>query len=220
MDVDDPGPYHIFWNASGLPLAYGLVAYCFSGHAIVPSIYSSMQNPREFERVVDVTFIVVAASCIIVAVSGYWMFGSLVLDQVTLSLEQNSSAKIAMTMLTYLMVLTAFSKTTLTMFPLSLGFEEIIAPYLTSDHAMVVASHSIKMMLLLLAVIVALFVPSFSFLCAMVGMICTMAVSVIFPAAAHLKLFYSNLGRWEIIIDWIFIIAGLAIAIVGTVLAL
>jgi vesicular inhibitory amino acid transporter len=220
MDVDDPGPYHIFWNASGLPLAYGLVAYCFSGHAIVPSIYSSMQNPREFERVVDVTYSVVTASCIIVAVSGYWMFGSLVLDQVTLSLAENSSALIAMTILTYMMVLTAFSKTTLTMFPLSQGFEDMIAPYLTSDRAMEVAAHSIKMTLLFLAVIVAIFVPSFSFLCALVGMICTMFVSVIFPAAAHLKLFYSNLGRWEILMDWIFIMAGLATAIVGTWLGL
>jgi vesicular inhibitory amino acid transporter len=220
MDVDDPGPYHIFWNASGLPLAYGLVAYCFSGHAIVPSIYSSMKDPRDFERVVDITYIVVVTSCLIVAVSGYWMFGSLVLDQVTVSLAENSSALIAMTILTYMMVMTAFSKTSLNMFPLSQGFEKIIAPYLTSDQAMEVASYSIKMTLLLLALIVALFVPSFSFLCAMVGMICTMAVSVIFPAAAHLKLFYSELGSWEILMDWIFICVGLVTAILGTAIGL
>ena len=33
------GPTHSPWCASGLPTALGLIAYTFSGHAIVPSIY-------------------------------------------------------------------------------------------------------------------------------------------------------------------------------------
>ena len=31
---------YILYSSNGLPLALGIVAYCFSGHAIVPSIYS------------------------------------------------------------------------------------------------------------------------------------------------------------------------------------
>ena len=111
----EPPPYHAAWHTNGLPLAFGMVAYCFSGHAIVPSIYSSMQRPQDFEKVVNLTFIVVVISCLAVGLSGYWMFGSLVKDQVTISLEQNSSAALAMTILTYLMILTAFSKLTLSM---------------------------------------------------------------------------------------------------------
>lgn len=138
-DPPEP-PYHDLWHTNGLAVAFGLVAYCFSGHAIIPSIYSSMKNPQEFERMVSVSFFVVMVACLAVGLSGYAMFGSLVHDQVTISLEQNSSAALAMTILTYLMVLTAFSKLTLTMFPLSIGMEEIVAPYLSSDQAMVVAS--------------------------------------------------------------------------------
>ena len=112
------GSHHQTWNSGGLTAAFGLVAYCFSGHAIVPSIYNSMEKPHEFERVVDVTFVIVVVACLAIGLSGYNMFGDFVMDQITLSLNQHSSAPLAMDILTWLMILTAFSKLTLTMFPL------------------------------------------------------------------------------------------------------
>ena len=44
-----------------------------------------------------------------------------------------------------------------------------------------------------------------------------MFVSVVFPAAAHLKLFGTNLPLWEKLVDWLFIIAGTLMTIVGTI---
>lgn len=40
-DMGDMSPYHQSFNASGMLFSVGLVAFCFSGHAIVPSIYTS-----------------------------------------------------------------------------------------------------------------------------------------------------------------------------------
>jgi len=210
-------PTHIFFKPAALPIAFGLVAYCFSGHAIVPNIYNSMQEPQQFERMITVSFIIVIGSCCIVGASGYYMFGSSVLDQVTLSLEKHSSATFLMLILTWLMVLTAFSKVTLTMFPLSLGMEEIISPYLTSDAMSHIISSVIKLVITALAYLVAVYVPSFSYLCALVGMICTMSVSVIFPAAAHYTLFKGKLTFLDKFTDVVFILFGIFIAIVGTV---
>ena len=210
-------PTHILWCTSGLPTALGLIAYTFSGHAIVPSIYSSMERPQDFERMIGTTFLVVIGACCVVAVSGYYMFGSAVDDQVTLSLEQNSSAELAMKCLTWLMILTAFSKFTLTMFPLALGIDEIIAPFVPNDTIMAATDSIIKMSLILLSLVVALFVPSFSYICALVGLICTMSVSVIFPAGAHLILFGPILSLWEKVLNWSFVVVGFAVAVVGTV---
>lgn len=98
--------YHTQWRPEGLVLSLGIVSYCFSGHAIVPSIYSSMKKPQDFEKMATFTFAVVVASCFAVAVSGYFMFGATVQDQVTLSLKQNCSAVKLMNALTSLMVLT------------------------------------------------------------------------------------------------------------------
>jgi vesicular inhibitory amino acid transporter len=243
--------HHMLWNTTGLTMALGLIAYCFSGHAIVPSIYTSMKRPQDFETMVTVTYLIVLAACLCVGAGGYYMFGDTVLDQITLSLEQNSSADKAMQALTGLMVLTgtyraplqmcahrihpghavkffvptrgifsyfsAFSKVTLTMFPLALGMEELLAPYLTEMWMVSAASSAIKLSITLLAISVGIYVPSFSFICALVGMVCTMSVSVIFPAAAHLKMFGSKLPWYDWILDISFVLIGLIMAIVGTI---
>lgn len=107
--ITDAKPYHTGWRTDGLALAFGLVAYCFSGHAIIPSIYSSMEKPQEFDKMVTYTFLVVVACCLAVAVSGYHIFGSTVQDQVTLSLERSSQAVGAMKALTWLMIMTGKS---------------------------------------------------------------------------------------------------------------
>lgn len=218
--ITDAEPYHIGWRSEGLTLAFGLVAYCFSGHAIIPSIYSSMERPQEFEKMVTFTFLLVILCCLSVALSGYYIFGSTVQDQVTLSLQRSSEAVLAMKALTWLMIMTAFSKVTLTMFPLALGLEETIAPYLTSERMVDAASSTVKLVLTMLALCVAVFCPSFSFLCSLVGLICTMSVSVVFPAAAHLKMFGPKLSMCEKLVDWVFIFLGVVMGIAGTAAAL
>lgn len=211
-------PTHILWDASGLPLALGLIAYTFSGHAIVPSVYTSMEKPQQFEKMIHVTFIIVLSCCLLVAVSGYYMFGSMVEDQITISLEVASkNPKWAMDILTMLMILTAFSKFVLSSYPLTLGTEEIIAPYLRTEKAMERASSLIKIIYIALSLLVAIYVPSFSFMCSLVGLICTMIVSVIFPAGAHIILFGSKLSMGDILLDWFYVIGGTCATIIGTI---
>ncbi|ACI64178.1 possible amino acid/polyamine transporter family II, partial [Thalassiosira pseudonana CCMP1335] len=198
---------YTMYSSTGLSLALGIVAYCFSGHAIVPSIYSSMKRPQEFEKMIDLTYGVVLLCCFLVAVSGYYMFGNDVEDQITLSLEATAgdSASTLMAGLTWLMILTAISKFTLTMFP---------------DLAMEMVDSLVKIILIFSALAVAIFFPSFSFLCSLVGLICTMIVSVIFPALAHLKLFGPNLSASDKVIDWMLVTGGSIVAVVGTIATL
>lgn len=103
------------------------------------------------------------------------------------------------------------------MFPLAIGMEEIAAPILTSERMVQITSIMVKLILTALALFIAIFVPSFSFLCALVGMICTMTVSVVFPAAAHLKMFWTRLNWVDKLLDFIFIIVGSVMAVVGTI---
>lgn len=147
------------------------------------------------------------------------MFGSTVLDQVTLSLERSPEAAQLIKCLTVLMVFTSFSKITLTMFPLTAGMEDMVAPFLPNDNENTVdiASASIKIALTLLALLVSVLVPSFSYVVALVGMICTMTVSVIFPSAAYLKMFSTKLRPEVQVLSVIFIIVGFIIAIAGTI---
>ena len=180
-----------------------------------------MKRPQQFERMIDLTYSVVLVCCLLVAISGYYMFGNDVEDQITISLEKYSAnASTLMAMLTWLMILTAISKFTLTMFPLALGVEEMLTNILPSDLAMEMVDSLVKIVFIFLALAVAIFFPSFSFLCSLVGLICTMIVSVIFPALAHLKLFGESLHKSEKAVDWLLVLGGSLIAVVGTIATL
>jgi vesicular inhibitory amino acid transporter len=167
---------------------------------------------------IDLTFGVVLLSCLLVAISGYYMFGDDVDDQITISLEKNSeNADVLMSGLTWLMILTAGSKFTLTMFPLALGLEEMLTDILPNDLAMELVDSLVKVFLIFLSLAIAIFFPSFSFLCSLVGLVCSMIVSVIFPALAHLKLFGTSLSTLDKAIDWVLVVGGSVVAIVGTI---
>jgi amino acid permease len=102
-ETGEPETPRVLWSSSGLPLALGLIAYTFSGHAIVPSIYTSMDRPQDFEYMIHCTFLIVMGCCLVVAISGYYMFGNAVQDQITLSLEESSSSEAAMECLSTLL---------------------------------------------------------------------------------------------------------------------
>mmetsp|Transcript_12680 Transcript_12680/g.27392 ORF Transcript_12680/g.27392 Transcript_12680/m.27392 type:complete len:186 (+) Transcript_12680:927-1484(+) len=178
-----------------------------------------MESPQRFEQMISYSFVLVLTCCATVAASGYYMFGSTVSDQITISLHDapQIDAGEAMKLLTWLMIVTVFSKFSLYMFPLALGIEEIVAPFVKTERVMEMTYTLIKFALIVSALCVAVFIPSFAFLCTLVGLICTVIVSVIFPAAAHLKLFGPHLPVWEKCIDWLLIVVGAVFAVVGTI---
>jgi len=106
------------------------------------------------------------------------------------------------------------------MFPLALGLEELIAPKISSDGAIATISALLKLVLTAGALLVSLYCPSFSFLVALVGMVCTMTITIVFPAAAHLRMFGSKLSAFDKIVDWSLLICGSFLAVVGTAASL
>ena len=68
--TDEMQSFHSVFIPTGLPIGFGLVAYCFGGHAVVPTIYNSMAQPRDYERMIGCSYALVMSCCILVAVSG------------------------------------------------------------------------------------------------------------------------------------------------------
>lgn len=58
-----------------IPLSFGLMMACFSGHAVFPAIYRDMENPKQYESMVDLTYVITVAIYITMAIAGYTMFG-------------------------------------------------------------------------------------------------------------------------------------------------
>ncbi|KAL3520751.1 hypothetical protein ACH5RR_018900 [Cinchona calisaya] len=76
-------------NLSTLPVAIGLYGYCYSGHAVFPNIYTSMEKPSQYPAVLLASFGICTLMYAGVAVLGYLVFGESTKSQFTLNLPQN-----------------------------------------------------------------------------------------------------------------------------------
>ncbi|KAI8563635.1 hypothetical protein RHMOL_Rhmol03G0124900 [Rhododendron molle] len=76
-------------NLTTLPVAIGLYGYCYSGHAVFPNIYTSMEKPSQYPAVLLTSFGICTLMYAGVAVMGYMMFGELTLSQFTLNMPQH-----------------------------------------------------------------------------------------------------------------------------------
>jgi vesicular inhibitory amino acid transporter len=47
----------------------------YSGHAVFPSLYRDMAEPKTYDRMVDTTYVITFTVYMIMAVAGYLMFG-------------------------------------------------------------------------------------------------------------------------------------------------
>lgn len=65
-----------------VPMSFGLIMAGFAGHAVFPTIYRDMKNPKQYKQMVNYTYIVTASVYMTVAASGYAMFGSGTMQEV------------------------------------------------------------------------------------------------------------------------------------------
>ena len=63
---------------------------------------------------------------------------------------------------------------------------------------------------------VAVYLPYFANVVAFVGAFCSCFVSLVFPCAAYLKMFWKNLGLFEIVLNSFLVVLGLILCVWGT----
>nr|AJP06243.1 BEBT1 [Pinus tabuliformis] len=197
-------------NLGGLSTAIGLYAFCFCGHAVFPSIYSSMKDRKQFSMVLILCFVVCTMIYGSIAVMGYMMFGNQLESQVTLNLPETLVAsKVAI----YITLINPFAKFSLTITPLATALEEFLP---SSGGWLVVWGTGIRTLLVISTVAVALAVPFFGYLMALIGSLLSCSVSIIIPCICYLKLFGASMSRHEMTLIYIIVILGIVTAITGT----
>ncbi|KAK4430954.1 Amino acid transporter AVT1C [Sesamum alatum] len=76
-------------NLPTLPVAIGLYGFCYSGHAVFPNIYSSMEKPTQYPSVLLTSFGICTVLYAGAAAMGYTMFGETTQSQFTLNLPKD-----------------------------------------------------------------------------------------------------------------------------------
>eukprot|EP00218_Dolichomastix_sp_CCMP3274_P002962 CAMPEP_0170156264 /NCGR_PEP_ID=MMETSP0033_2-20121228/62727_1 /TAXON_ID=195969 /ORGANISM="Dolichomastix tenuilepis, Strain CCMP3274" /LENGTH=281 /DNA_ID=CAMNT_0010393611 /DNA_START=78 /DNA_END=919 /DNA_ORIENTATION=+ len=201
------------FRARGVSTAIGLFSFCYSGHAVFPSLYSSMgANKKQFDGVLVVAFSAVLAIYTTMAVGGYLMYGDETESQITLSLPTNSVCGFAALVLT---VINPISKYALTMGPVAMAAEELLPPT-WSPFWWSAASLGLRSALVLSTLFVGLGVPFFDLVMGFIGSFLSQTVSVILPAACALVVLRVELSGTERALNAAVVLVGVACACVGT----
>ncbi|PHU00066.1 hypothetical protein BC332_29853 [Capsicum chinense] len=197
-------------NLSSLPVAIGLYGYCYSGHAVFPNIYTSLEKRSQFPAVLFTSFVIVTVLYAGAAVMGYMMFGDSAESQFTLNLPTDLVAsKIAF----WTTIVNPFTKYALTMAPVAMSLEELIP----SNHAKsYMYSILIRTALVMSTLLVALKIPFFGFVMALIGSLFTMLVTLILPCACFLRILKGKTSPIQVSACILIIIVGSISAVFGT----
>ncbi|KAI3732322.1 hypothetical protein L1987_63526 [Smallanthus sonchifolius] len=213
LGVVDGIEYHPIRTAldlGNLPVAIGLIGFCYGSHSVFPNIYTSMKEPSRYPYALIISFSVSFVMYTAVGVYGYLMFGDSVKSQFTLNMPTHYvTSKVA----AWTVVVAPVTKFALTLTPIAYGIEELLPPAQQSSYAVSIIIRTILMVLILL---VALTVPYFGVVMALTGSVLEMLVSIIFPCACYLRLLHGHTTTLEITMCSLMILLGLVCAIIGT----
>ncbi|VVB12923.1 unnamed protein product [Arabis nemorensis] len=198
------------FDLSNLPVTIGIFGFGYSGHSVFPNIYSSMKDPSKFPLVLVICFSFCTVLYIAVAVCGYTMFGEAIESQFTLNMPKHFiSSKIAV----WTAVVTPMTKYALTITPIVLSLEELIPTAKMRSHG---ASICFRTILVTSTLVVALSVPFFAIVAALIGSFLAMLVALIFPCLCYLSILKGKLTKTQIGLCMFIILFGLVSGCCGT----
>lgn len=117
----------------GMGIGFGLLMSGFASHPILPSLYRDMQNPEQFDRMLDLAYLTTAALYGTMGVAGYAMFGINVSDEVTSDLARTRGMPhMLTTACVVLIIVNSLSKFALALRPVQSFFESALG--LSADH--------------------------------------------------------------------------------------
>uniref|UniRef100_A0A0A9EJ88 Amino acid transporter transmembrane domain-containing protein n=1 Tax=Arundo donax TaxID=35708 RepID=A0A0A9EJ88_ARUDO len=196
-------------NLPGIPIAIGLYGYCYSGHGVFPNIYSSLKNRNQFPSIL---FTCIGLSTILfagAAVMGYKMFGEATESQFTLNLPENLVvSKVAV----WTTVANPITKYALTITPLAMSLEELLPPNQQKYSNIIM----LRSALVVSTLIIALSVPFFGLVMALIGSLLSMLVTYILPCACFLAILKRKVTWYQILACSFIIVVGVCCACVGT----
>ncbi|GAB2273799.1 hypothetical protein Dimus_008575, partial [Dionaea muscipula] len=89
IGFDQTGPVV---KLTGIPYALGVFGFCYAGHSVLPNIYHSMSEKKDFKKALIICFVLATAIYVAFAVVGFLLFGEDTESQITLNLPTNSIA--------------------------------------------------------------------------------------------------------------------------------
>ncbi|KAJ9525938.1 hypothetical protein QJQ45_009406 [Haematococcus lacustris] len=191
-----------------LPLVFGIMTFCYSGHGVFPAIQASMKEPQLFPKVLNVAFFLVAFLCTFIAAAGYYMYGAGAADIVIFNLPT-----LLATACSCLVLINPVAKFALTMEPVAAAANVAAGAGRPLTGLPRLAVRTALSLAILMA---ARSLPFLAHLMALVGSFMTISVSVTLPALCHLILLKGKLGTAKVLWNWFVVLLGVTCTVAGT----
>ncbi|KAG2202494.1 hypothetical protein INT47_013110 [Mucor saturninus] len=208
-----------------IPLSFGLMMAGFAGHAVFPAIYRDMEEPKRYESMVDITYVITVGVYITMAVAGYAMFGLDTMTEITQNLAATPGySKWINRLAIWLIVLTPLAKYGLMMNPVSVTWELWVTSYANVE--LWCKYHGWRRSFLgavgrilasTVVVLVATVFPGFDRVMSLLGALFSFGISAIFPLVCYLRLFGEDLGFKDKMLIYSILSVSVVMAALGTV---
>ncbi|KIJ45124.1 hypothetical protein M422DRAFT_29978 [Sphaerobolus stellatus SS14] len=211
----DPAPTQwIIKDVRTVGVAFGLFMAGFGGHAVMPSLAEDMQNPEEFDGMINWAFGIATAVYGFIGAAGYLMFGDSVNEEISKNILETPGYPAFLNKVTvWMLVIAPLSKFALNTRPLNLTIEIWLgidnatsqprllrpaSPTRKSAETLATSvrntSHPVLMIferigLTLMAVLVSILIPEFSTLMAFLGSFSAFMLCVIGPICAKIAIY-------------------------------
>ncbi|KAI8982972.1 transmembrane amino acid transporter protein-domain-containing protein [Pilobolus umbonatus] len=225
-------------NWMTVPLSFGLIMAGFAGHAVFPTVYRDMDNPKQYNTMVNWTYVATTIVYFSVAACGYAMFGSETMQEVYNStfrgytlivITQNIIAvpeynQTLNRMGVWLIAMNPIAKYGLTVNPVNLSWQmwlfkgtniqewcdkgSMRLPILTGLGKIAISAF---------IVCLAYILPNFDKIMSLLGAFFSFMISGIFPLICHIRLFGDSLSPQQRMLDYTLIIVASSMALSGTV---
>eukprot|EP00457_Paulinella_chromatophora_P004515 gb/GEZN01004527.1/.p1 GENE.gb/GEZN01004527.1/~~gb/GEZN01004527.1/.p1 ORF type:complete len:507 (+),score=77.67 gb/GEZN01004527.1/:34-1554(+) len=188
-----------------LPLFFGIVCFCFAVHGVALPLQSRMQEPQEFQGVLDLVMLTVGMLYTVVGVVGYSCFGDLTASDVTNNLDElmdhNLVIALKAALIVYLLGIYA-----LMMFPVTEAFDPSSdQPYTRYPKGISVLN---RMLCVALTCVVGEIIPFYGQAISVLGALAVSFIIFIFPVACHLKLHWQRLSWRRRSLDFLVLFLG------------
>lgn len=206
-------------NLGGIPLSIGMYAFCYSGHAVFPSLYTSMADKSQYTLMLVISICLVTILYVTVAVIGFAMYGTHVGDNVVVTIQTKDPGSVFGTIASLMTVITPITKFALMLSPVAEALEELLPIHWSPDRFTSV-SRLLRATLMASCAVVALAMPFFAYVAAIIGSMMSVTISAILPAACYMKILGKHNGASGGIGAWLVHLAvPSAVVTIGVVCA-
>lgn len=232
---DAPGSLHEFATTSlgprswtALATSIGMFMAPWGAHSVVPAIYRDMRHPAKYPKALRFTYSICFIIAFSVAVLGYAMFGDDVLPEITSSILSVAQYPAAISAFTLILVTTIpLTKVSLNNRPVidtinrrfRIHPQQIDAMY-AGETAVQLARAAVGLGINMLELLLALAIPDFGNLVALLGSALCITISVVLPACFFMKIAKAHrleASAWDQGTCWALIVVGISCAVSGTI---